>query len=219
MDMRFAVLGTGRVGPTIASKLVALGHEVTMGSREAANERAAAWVAQAGPGAAAGTFADAAAFGDIIVNATEGSHALDALQACGADLLSEKILIDVTNPLDFSAGFPPRLTHDGGDSLGEQIQRAFPQARVVKTLNTMNCDVMVDPSLAPGGNVFIGGDDPDAKQQVRVLLQSFGWPDVDIVDLGDITSARGAEAYVLFWVRLMQAAGIAHFNIRIVRGE
>ena len=217
--MRFAVLGTGRVGPTIAGKLVSLGHEVTMGSRDAANERAAAWVAQAGPGAAAATFADAAAFGDTVINATEGRHALDALQACGADLLAGKVVIDVSNPLDFSAGFPPSITHDGSDSTAEQIQRAFPDARVVKTLNTMNCDVMVNPSLVPGGNVFVAGDDPEAKRQVRALLRSFGWPDGDIVDLGDIASSRGAEAYVVFWVWLMQAIGTAHFNIRVVRGE
>ena len=216
--MRFAVLGTGRVGPTIASKLVALGHEVTMGSRDAANERAAAWVAQAGATAAAGTFADAAAFGDVVINATEGTHALDAMQACGADLLSGKVVIDISNPLDFSAGFPPRLTHCGDDSVGEQIQRAFPDSRVVKTLNTMNCEVMVDPSLAPGGNVFVAGNDPDAKAQTRALLLSFGWPEHDIVDIGDITTARGCEAYVLFWVRLMQAEGTPRFNIRIVRG-
>ena len=216
--MRFAVLGTGRVGPTIASKLVALGHEVTMGSRDASNERAAAWVAQAGATAAAGTFADAAAFGDIVINATEGMHALDAMQTCGAEPLSGKVVIDVSNPLDFSAGFPPRLTHCGDDSIGEQIQRAFPDARVVKTLNTMNCEVMVDPSLAPGGNVFVSGNDPDAKLQTRALLRSFDWPDNDIVDIGDITSARGAEAYVLLWVRLMQTEGTPRFNIRIVRG-
>ena len=216
--MRFAVLGTGRVGPTIASKLVALGHEVTMGSRDATNERAAAWVAQAGALAAAGTFADAAAFGTIVINATEGTHALDAMQACGADVLSGKVVIDVSNPLDFSAGFPPRLTHCGDDSIAEQIQRAFPDARVVKTLNTINCEVMVDPSLVPGGNVFVSGDDPGAKLEVRALLQSFGWPDGDIVDIGEISSARGAEAYVLFWVRLMQAEGTARFNIRVVRG-
>ena len=216
--MRYAVLGTGRVGPTIASKLVSLGHEVMMGSRDATNERAAAWVAQAGPGATAGTFADAAAFGDVVINATEGTHSLDALQTCSAELVSGKVVIDVSNPLDFSGGFPPRLTHCGDDSIGEQIQRAFPDSRVVKTLNTINCEIMVDPALAPGGNVFISGDDPDAKLQTRALLQSFGWPDSDIVDIGDITSARGAEAYVLFWVRLMQTEGTPRFNIRLVRG-
>ncbi|MBV8528846.1 MAG: NADP oxidoreductase, partial [Candidatus Dormibacteraeota bacterium] len=125
---------------------------------------------------------------------------------------------DVSNPLDFSAGFPPRLTNYGDDSTGEQIQRAFPEARVVKTLNTINCDVMVNPELAPGGNVFLSGDNPRAKGEVRELLQSFGWPHQDIVDIGDIKSSRGAEAYVLFWVRLMQAEGTAAFNIRIVRG-
>lgn len=216
--MRFAVLGTGRVGPTVASKLVALGHEVMMGSRDAANPRAAEWVARAGSGAARGTFADAAAFADVVVNATEGTHSLDALRLCGAEQLAGKLVIDISNPLDFSAGFPPSNTHRGDDSNAEQIQREFPDARVVKTLNTINCDVMVDPSLAPGGNVFLAGNDDEAKQQTRDLLVSFGWPADDIVDLGDITGARGAEAYVLFWVRLMQAEGTPHFNIRLVRG-
>ena len=216
--MRFAVLGTGVVGPTIATRLVRLGHEVMMGSRDAANARAAAWVAEAGERASSGTFADAAAFGDVVVNATAGLHSLDALAACGAELLGGKLIIDVSNPLDFSAGFPPRLASRGDDSTAEQIQRAFPGARVVKTLNTINCDVMVNPQLAPGGNVFVSGNDPEAKRESRELLQSFGWPDKDIVDIGDITSARGAEAYVLLWVRLMQAQGTAAFNIRIVRG-
>ena len=217
--MRFAVLGTGVVGPTLATRLVTLGHEVMMGARDAANERAAAWVTQTGARASAGTFAEAAAFGDVVVNATAGLHSLDALAACGADLLSGKIIVDVSNPLDFSAGFPPRLTNCGDDSTAEQIQRTFPDARVVKTLNTINCEVMVNPELAPGGNVFVSGDDPGAKREVRQLLQSFGWPDQDIVDIGDIASARGAEAYVLFWVRLMQAEGTARFNISIVRGR
>ena len=216
--MRFAVLGTGVVGATIATKLVSLGHEVMMGARDAANQRAAAWVTQTGAGAFGGTFADAAGFGGVVVNATAGMYSLDALRSCGADLLAGKVVVDVSNPLDFSAGFPPRLTNFGDDSTGEQIQRAFPGTRVVKTLNTVNCDVMVTPGLAPGGNVFVSGDDPGAKREVRGLLRSFGWPDNDIVDIGDITSARGAEAYVLFWVRLMQAEGTARFNIRIVRG-
>jgi predicted dinucleotide-binding enzyme len=215
--MRFAVLGTGRVGSTIAGKLVDLGHEVMMGSRDAANVRANEWVVRAGQSAAAGTFADAAAFGDIIINATEGTHSLDALRMCGAGSLAGKTVIDISNPLDFSAGFPPSITHRGDDSNAEQIQREFPDARVVKTLNTVNCDVMVNPALAPGGNVFVAGDDDDAKAQTRRLLVNFGWPAEDIVDCGDISGARGAEAYVLFWVRLMRLEGTPHFNIRIVR--
>lgn len=216
--MRYAVLGTGRVGQTLAGKLVSLGHDVTMGSRDAAHEAATAWVAQAGPGAAAGTFADAAASAEVVINATSGMHSLAALGAAGHDNLAGKVLIDVANPLDFSAGFPPSNTHRGDTSLAEQIQRAFPEARVVKTLNTMNCQVMVNPSLAPGGNVFIGGNQPTSKRETRALLVSFGWPDNDIVDCGDITSARGMEAYVILWVRLMQQTGTPHFNIRIVRG-
>ena len=216
--MRFGVLGTGRVGQALAGKLVAVGHEVTMGSREAANEAAAAWVAQTGAGAAAGTFADAAAFADVVINATSGLHSLDALTAAGSTNLAGKVLIDVANPLDFSKGFPPSITHRGDDSLAEQIQRAFPDALVVKTLNTVNCQVMIAPSLAPGGVVFVGSNHPSAKRQTRDMLLSFGWPDNDIVDGGDITSARGFEAYVVLWTRLMQVLKTPQFNIRIVRG-
>lgn len=215
--MRFGVLGTGRVGQALASKLVAVGHQVTMGSRDAAHEGAAAWVAQTGAGAA-GTFADAAAFAEVVINATSGLHSLEALAAAGSANLAGKVLIDVANPLDFSKGFPPSITHRGDDSLGEQIQRAFPDALVVKTLNTVNCQVMVEPSLAPGGIVFMGGNHPSAKRQTRDMLLGFGWPDNDIVDCGDITSARGFEAYVVLWTRVMQVLKTPEFNIRIVRG-
>ena len=216
--MRVAVLGTGRVGHALGSTLVSLGHMVTMGSRSASNERALAWAAGAGESASAATFADAASTAELVINATGGDHSIAALELAGSSNLAGKVLVEVSNPLDFSAGFPPRITHRGDDSLCEQIQRTFPDARVVKTLNTVNCEVMVNPALAPGGNVFVGGNDEDARAEARRLLQSFGWPDNDIVDCGDITSARGMEAYVLFWVRLMNVEGTAHFNIRIVRG-
>lgn len=216
--MRFGVLGTGRVGQALAGKLVAVGHEVTMGSRDAANEAAASWVAQTGGGAAAGTFAGAAAFAEVVINATSGLHSLEALAAAGSANLAGKVLIDVANPLDFSKGFPPSITHRGDDSLGEQIQRAFPDTLVVKTLNTVNCQVMIEPSLAPGGIVFVGGNHPSAKRRTRDMLLSFGWPDNDIVDCGDITSARAFEAYVVLWTRLMQVLTTPQFNIRIVRG-
>jgi 8-hydroxy-5-deazaflavin:NADPH oxidoreductase len=216
--VKVAVLGTGVVGRTLATKLAELGHEVTMGSRSAENEDAAAWAAGAAAGASHGTFADAAQAGEVVVNATAGGASLDALEAAGAENLAGKLLIDVANALDFSGGFPPTLSVMGDDSLGEQIQRAHPDARVVKTLNTVNCAVMVDPARVPGDHdVFVSGDDAGAKAQARELLESFGWRPESIVDLGDITTARGAEAYLLLWLRLYGAFGTGDLNIKVVR--
>ena len=206
------------VGKAIAGKLVALGHEVTMGSRTADNEEAASWAGGAGQRASHGTFADAAAGGELVFNCTAGAASLDALTAAGADNLAGKVLVDVANALDFSQGMPPSLTVMGSDSLGEQIQRAFPSARVVKALNTMNCLVMVEPDRVAGRHhAFLCGDDDAAKGQVRQLLLEFGWPEDSILDLGDISAARATEAYVLFWVRLMGAVGSPDFNIEVVR--
>lgn len=216
--MKIGVLGTGTVGRTIATKLVALGHEVTMGSRTADNEQAAEWVAEAGDRAAQGTFADAAAFGEIVFNCTAGVASLEALGSVSTDDLAGKILVDVSNPLDFSQGMPPTLAVSNTDSLAEQIQRALPDARVVKALNTVNAMVMVDPRRVPGEHdLFVCGNDPDAKARVSQLLESFGWPSGSIVDLGGIEAARGTEAYLLLWLGLMGALGTSAFNIRIVR--
>jgi predicted dinucleotide-binding enzyme len=216
--MRFAVLGTGDVGHAIATKLVSLGHSVRMGSRTADNPKATAWATSAGDRASHGTFADAAAFAEIVVNATGGTHTLAALEAAGADHLSGKVLVDISNPLDFSKGFPPFLSVANTDSLAEQIQRAFPEAKVVKTLNTVANTIMVDPSLVPGPHhLFVSGDDASAKAVVTELLQSFGWR--DIVDLGGIESARATEAWLLLWTRLYGALGTAEFNIRLVKAE
>jgi predicted dinucleotide-binding enzyme len=216
--MRVGVLGTGMVGKTLASKLAQLGHEVTMGSRSAANEEAVAWAAEAGEGAGHGTFADAAAHGELVLNCTAGTASLEALGAAGEDNLAGKLLIDVANPLDFSGGFPPTLSVMGSDSLGEQIQRAFPEARVVKTLNTVNALVMVEPERVPGDHsIFVCGDDDNAKAEVGALLQSFGWSQSSIVDLGDISAARGAEAYLLLWLRLYGAFGTGDLNVKVVR--
>jgi predicted dinucleotide-binding enzyme len=215
--MKVGVLGTGSVGRTIGTKLVGLGHEVKMGSRSADNEHAAEWVASAGSGASQGTFADAAAFGELVFNCTAGTVSLEALGAAGEENLSGKVLVDVSNPLDFSQGMPPTLSVCNDDSVGEQIQRAFPDARVVKALNTMNAAIMVDPASIPGEHdVFMCGNDDGAKAQVSELLQSFGWPAELIVDLGDITAARGTEMYLPLWLRLMGAVG-PHFNIKVVR--
>lgn len=216
--MRIGVLGTGTVGRTLGTKLVQLGHEVRMGSREAGNEKAAAWARESGGGAAEGDFADAAGFGDLVVNATAGTATLAALDQAGADRLEGKVLLDVANPLDFSQGMPPTLAVSNTDSLAEQIQRGLPGARVVKALNTMNADVMVEPGLVPGSHtVFVCGDDGDAKAEVCRLLQDFGWPAEDILDLGDISAARGVEMYLPLWLRLYGATGTGHLNVAVLR--
>ncbi len=216
--MKQAVLGTGMVGNAIATKLVALGHEVKMGSRTANNEAATKWADEAGPNASHGTFADAAAFGDVVWNCAQGAHALEVLAVAGAQNLAGKILIDVSNPLDFSKGMPPSLFTPSDDSLAERIQRAFPATKVVKTLNTVNCHVMVDPSRVAGGDhdVFVSGDDAAAKGRVVEILRGwFGWRNV--VDLGDLSTARGTEQYLPLWVRLWGALGTPDFNVKIVR--
>jgi 8-hydroxy-5-deazaflavin:NADPH oxidoreductase len=216
--MRIGVLGTGMVGSAIAGKLVELGHEVRMGSREAGNEKARAWADAAGERASEGTFADAAAHGELVVNCTAGEHSLEALEQAGHDNLAGKVLLDVANPLDFSGGMPPTLGVANTDSLGEQIQRAFPEARVVKGLNTMNCQVMVEPTRVPGEHdVFVCGDDERAKSDVAALLRSFGWASERIVDLGGIGSARGMEMYLPLWLSLYGTLGTGDFNIVVVR--
>jgi predicted dinucleotide-binding enzyme len=213
--MKIAVLGTGVVGQTIASRLVSLGHEVTMGSRTADNEAAAEWASSAGAGASQGTFADAASFGELVFNCTHGTASLDALAAAGAENLSGKVLVDVANALELVDGRP--TVAPGAESVAERIQAAFPEARVVKSLNTMNCDVMVDPARVPGEHdVFVAGNDAGAKEEVIALLESFGWARERIVDLGDISGARAAELYVVLWIRLYGAFGTGQFNIHVV---
>jgi predicted dinucleotide-binding enzyme len=216
--VRIGVLGTGTVGRRIATKLVEIGHEVRMGSRDAANESAAEWASEAGDAASVGTFADAAAFAELVFNCTAGAASLDALDQAGVENLHGKVLVDVSNALDFSRGRPPTLTVANTDSVGEQIQRRFPEARVVKALNTMNNEVMVNPGLLRGEHdVFICGDDEGAKAEVRGLLESFGWPAERILDLGGIEAARGTEAYVILWLRLVGAAGSSQLNIHVTR--
>ncbi|MCA2979382.1 MAG: NAD(P)-binding domain-containing protein [Myxococcaceae bacterium] len=215
--MKIAVLGTGMVGDTIASRLVELGHEVRMGSRTASNEKAAAWVKKAGAMASAGTFADAAGFGELIVNCTLGAGAAEALSMAGEQHLSGKTVIDVSNPLDFSKGMPPSLFVSNTDSLGEQLQRRFPKAKVVKALNTMNCAIMVNPRLLPDTHhTFLSGDDAGAKAEARALLKQFGWRDDEVVDLGDITTARGTESVLPIWVRIWGATKNGLFNFKLV---
>ena len=218
--MRYGVLGTGTVGQAIAGKLVALGHEVTMGSRRAGNEKAVAWSEEAGERADEGSFEDAASFAEVVVNATAGIASLDALETAGAADLAGKVLIDIANPLAPDSGMPPELAFCNTESLGERIQDGFPDARVVKTLNTINAVVMVDPGSVPGShNVFVSGNDSAAKAQVTELLQSFGWPAEAVIDLGDISTARGPEMYLPLWLRLMVAGGSPAFNINVVRAD
>jgi predicted dinucleotide-binding enzyme len=215
--MQIGVLGTGMVGKAIGSRLVSVGHEVKMGSRTPDNESAAEWVAEAGETASQGTFADAAAFGEVVFNCTSGGASLDALRAAGAENLAGKVLVDVANTLDFSQGRPPSLLVTTKESLGEQIQSEFQEARVVKTLNTVNCDVMVDASLVPGDHdMFVSGNDEAAKAEVRSLLGDFGWPAERVIDLGDITCARGQEMYIVLWLRLWGVVGGSRFNIKLV---
>jgi predicted dinucleotide-binding enzyme len=214
--MKFGILGTGMVGEAIATKLAALGHEVMMGARSAANEKAATWAAASG--AKHGAFADAAAFGDVLFNCTKGEVSIEALEQAGADNLRGKVLVDLANPLDFSKGFPPTLFASNDDSLGERIQRAFPETRVVKSLNTVNCHLMVDAARVGGGDhtMFVCGEDAEAKGIVTGLLrEQFGWKDV--VDLGGIAQSRGTEAWLLLWTRLYGALKTPDFNLKIVR--
>ena len=216
-SVRIGILGTGVVGQTIGGKLVELGHDVKLGSRTTTNEKAAKWVAQNGARASQGTFADAASFGEMVFNCTSGTVSLEALRSAGSTNLAGKVLVDVANPLDFSRGMPPTLSVSNSDSLGEQIQREFPDAKVVKTLNTMNTGVMVNPSSVPGEHdVFICGNNVDAKSRVSELLRSFGWR--NIIDLGDISAARGAEMVLPIWLRLMATLKTATFNFHIARG-
>ena len=215
--MKIGILGTGDVGQTLGSTLVELGHEVRMGGREATNPKAAEWVGKAGARASAGTFADAAGFGELLLNCTAGMHSLAALEAAGAAALGTKILIDVSNPLDFSRGMPPSLSVSNTDSLGEQIQRTYPDLRVVKALNTMWCGIMVNPRLLPASHLlFMCGNDQDAKARVAELVSSFGWRADEILDLGDISAARGTEGILPLWLRVMGAQGSGAFNFALV---
>jgi 8-hydroxy-5-deazaflavin:NADPH oxidoreductase len=215
--MRIGILGTGVVGKTLATKLAKLGHHVHMGSRSAGGEKARAWIKEAGGKSSEGTFADAAAHGELVFNCTSGMASLEALRAAGAKNLEGKTLIDVANPLDFSKGMPPTLSVCNTDSLGEQIQRAFPTAHVVKSLNTVSANVMVNPSIIPGvHDMFVSGNDAKAKAQVIDLLKTgFGWKEV--IDLGDITGARAQEMYLALWVRLFMKLQTPNVNIRVAR--
>ena len=224
--MKIGIIGSGVVGQTIGTKLVERGEDVVLGTRSPANRNDKRgfgqslddWLKATGSKARVGTFADAAAHGEIVINATSGTVSLEALRLAGEQNLRGKILIDISNPLDFSKGMPPTLTVCNTDSVGEQIQRAFPEAKVVKTLNTTNVNVMVDPGQVAGGDhdLFVSGNDAAAKARVTELLrQWFGWRSV--IDLGDITTARGVEMILPIWLRLWGALGSPAFNFKIAR--
>ena len=226
--MRFGMLGTGVVGKTMTTRLAGLGHDVMVGTRDPQETLSrtepdqygslpfSAWL-QEHPEVKFGTFGDAAAHGEMVLNATAGAVALEVLRQAGEENLNGKPLIDISNPLDFSKGMPPTLSVSNTDSLGEQIQRRFPEARVVKTLHTMNAYLMVHPTQLAGADhtVFVSGDDAEAKSTVSELLRSFGW--TDIIDLGDITTARGTEMLLAVWLRLFGALQKPIFNFNIVR--
>ena len=226
--MKIGVLGTGTVGRAIGGRLAQLGHDVMIGTRDVAETLArtapdrmgnppfSAWHSQ-NQKIKLGTFAQAAAYGELIVNATNGFATFDILTSAGEANLNGKTLIDISNPLDFSKGMPPTLFVKDTDSLAEQIQRAYPRVNVVKTLNTMTASLMVNPGQLAGGDhtVFMSGNDAAAKAQVAELLKSFGWR--DIVDVGDITTARGTEMLLPIWVRLMGTLGTPLFNFKIVK--
>ena len=213
--MQIGILGSGITGQIIGTKLIQLGHEVMLGSRDEANPPAVAWAHDAGQQALYGTFWNAAAFGEIIFNCTLGMASLEALEQAGAENLNGKVLIDTANPLDRTTD-RWTLTVCNDDSLGEQIQRAFPETKVVKTLNTVNANVMVDPAkLMEQTHVFVSGNDIEAKAMVvRILRDWFGWK--QIIDLGGIETSRGAEMYVLLWHNLRNAISSQRFNIKIV---
>lgn len=226
--MRIGVIGTGMVGRALAARFDELGHDVLLGTRDPdatmardepdqmGNAPMSRWLSEHA-GVRLATFADAAAHGTVVVNATGGSTSISALELAGSANLDGKVLIDVSNALDFSAGFPPTLFVKDTDSLAEQIQRAFPDARVVKALNTVTASVMVDPGSVGDGDttIFAAGDDAEARAVVVGLLRELGWRDV--LELDGLDNARGLEMWLPLWVRLMGALGTGAFNLKVVR--
>ena len=227
--MKIGILGTGIVGRTLADALAQQGHDVAIGTRDVkalmartdrdamGNPPFAEWHADHGNIGVA-TFADAAAHGELLVNAAHGANSIEAFSSADPADLDGKILIDPSNALDFSKGYPPFLFVANTDSLAEQIQRAFPAIRVVKALNTMSAALMVDPGAVAGGDhsTFVCGNDDEAKAEVTTLLkEAFGWRDV--IDLGDLTNARATESYLLLWTRLQPVIGAHLFNIKVVK--
>jgi predicted dinucleotide-binding enzyme len=214
--MKIGILGTGMVGEALGTKFALLGHQVKMGSRTANNESAAKWVKATGSNASQGTFSDAAAFGEMVFICLKGTVFLEVAKTLKATSLTGKALVDVSNPLDFSHGMPPSLSICNTNSLGEEVQKAAPSAKVVKTLNIVNCEVMVDPAKGGSPTMFVCGNDAEAKNKVTALLKSMGWR--DIIDLGDITKSRGTEMLLPLWLNLFGFFGNPNFGFKVVRG-
>ncbi len=226
---KIAILGTGTVGQTFATRLAGLGYEVMIGTRNVAEKLSAPGKDGGKNGFAKwyetnnniklGTFAEAAAFGELILNTTQGGASLNALTLAGAKNLEGKIIVDISNPLDFSKGMPPGLIPElsNFNSLGEEIQKTFPNAKVVKTLNTMWCGIMVNPALIKGDHInYICGNDDASKAIVKSLLKEFGWKDETILDLGELSAARGTEGFLPIWLRIYGAKKMGAFNLNIV---
>jgi len=230
--MKAAVFGTGIVGQVIASRLADLGHKVVIGTRDRSDTLArgekdhygnppfSEWYKQNKSNVDVASFEEAASASEIIFNCTNGQASIEALRQAGDANVKGKIIVDIANPLDFSNGMPPSLSPGNTDSLGEAIQRTFPDTRVVKTLNTMNCFLMVNPSAVPGDhNVFVSGNDHSAKTTVQGILKSFGWQESNILDLGDISTARGTEQLLPLWLRLFGLLRSPMFNFKIVTSQ
>ncbi len=230
--MKIAVIGTGVVGRTLAGKFVTVGHEVMMGTRNVSEKLASGkkddedntsfneWL-KINSKVKLGTFAEAASFGELVINATPGGKSVEILKSAGRKNLSGKVLIDLANAMKWSENEPPSLLPEFSNttSLGEEIQKAFPETKVVKTFNTIWCGIMVDPGLVNGGEHvnFLSGNDSGAKAEVRKLLRQIGWKDKNLVDLGDITAARAVEAYLLLWARVMGVFGTQTFSVQLVK--
>lgn len=212
--MKYGVFGTGMVGLAIANRLAELGHEVMIGTREPSNSGDK--LKSRNVAVQVGTFTESAAFGDVLFNATNGTGSLEALRLAGEGNLNGKVLVDISNPLDFSKGMPPSLFVSNTDSLGEQIQRTFPNVKVVKSLNTVTAAIMVNPRGVADGehHIFVSGNEASAKHTVISILKEFGW--IRILDLGDITTARGTEMYLPLWLRMWGALGTGMFNVKFM---
>jgi len=230
--MKVAIFGTGNVGQTFAERFISLGHEVMMGTRnveqtlkrEGNNNNGGSifknWISQNGQ-VKLGTYAEVSKFGDVVLNALSGGATLETFKSIAERDMKDKIIIDIANPLDFSQGFPPSLIQglNNTNSLGEELQKIVPYAKVVKTLNTMYCGIMVNPAMINQGNHinYLCGNDEEAKTKVKSILNSLGWKNENLLDLGDITNARGTESVLLIWTRIYRATQNGAFNLAIVK--
>jgi 8-hydroxy-5-deazaflavin:NADPH oxidoreductase len=215
--MKIGILGRGNVGRTLAAGFRDRGHEVMIGSRDPGHAELQEWLAGAGEGVKAGTMSETAEFGELLVLALLGVAAEEAIRGAGPENFSGKVVIDAMNPLDFSGGPPPKLAFSGEDSLGERVQRAIPDAKVVKAFNTIGAPLMIEPRLQGAQPaMFIAGDDAGAKESVADILRSFGWPDP--VDIGGIEGSRELEALCILWVKVGFVRGAWDHAISLMTG-